>query len=308
MAPTSQDPQASRVCLGGTAPQDFLDLRDPQALLEERVLQEERARKEPLATQEPLDPRAARETQALWVLPGRMALQEPLGPLDPQDPQDPQDLPGPLDKDSLRDLMTWKALEPPSGQQPEAPQSSRDHLAFQDSREILVCLGLLETKGKLEQMAPAGSLASQAVKAQLGPWDPKERKGVREKKVTQGRTAWASLASPGPQDPRAPWSMCRNRTEHWPVCQVLRAGRALQASLDLLGQRATRAPKAHRAPRDPRVRKGSQVASLALTAEPWVLCRREPRVSLASVDPRDHMDGLGTREKSAFLDGRVALE
>lgn len=48
--------------------------------------------------------RAARETQALWVLPGRMALQEPLGPLDPQDPQDPQDLPGPLDKDSLRDL------------------------------------------------------------------------------------------------------------------------------------------------------------------------------------------------------------
>lgn len=27
MAPTSQDPQASRVCLGGTAPQDFLDLR-----------------------------------------------------------------------------------------------------------------------------------------------------------------------------------------------------------------------------------------------------------------------------------------
>lgn len=52
----------------------------------------------------------------------------------------------------------------------------------------------------------------------------------------------------------------------------------------------------------------SQALSLALTAEPWALPRKEPRENQASEDPRVLMGDLGTRVKLASLDGRVVLE
>lgn len=47
---------------------------------------------------------------------------------------------------------------------------------------------------------------------------------------------------------------------------------------------------------------------MALMAEPWATPRKEPRESQASEDPRVLMGDLGTRVKSASLDGRVVLE
>lgn len=67
-------------------------------------------------------------------------------------------------------------------------------------------------------------------------------------------------------------------------------------------------PKASRVFQGPRVRKVSQALSLALTAEPWALPRKEPRENQASEDPRVLMGDLGTRVKLASLDGRVVLE
>lgn len=67
-------------------------------------------------------------------------------------------------------------------------------------------------------------------------------------------------------------------------------------------------PKASRVFQGPRVRKASQVLSLALMAEPWALPRKEPRENQASEDPRVLMGDLGTRVKSASLDGRVVPE
>lgn len=82
----------------------------------------------------------------------------------------------------------------------------------------------------------------------------------------------------------------------------------MQAFLDLLGQRVTWVPKASRVFQGPRVRKVSQVLSLALMAEPWALPRKEPRENRAPEDPRVLMGVLGTRVKSASLDGRVVPE
>lgn len=56
------------------------------------------------------------------------------------------------------------------------------------------------------------------------------------------------------------------------------------------------------------MRRESRALSLALMAEPWATPRKEPRESQASEDPRVLMGDLGTRVKSASLDGRVVLE
>lgn len=64
------------------------------------------------------------------------------------------------------------------------------------------------------QTDPLGFLAFPAKRAYLEPRDPKERKGTRERKVTQGRTEWGSQGPPGPPDSRGPLSTCqRIRTE-----------------------------------------------------------------------------------------------
>lgn len=299
-----RDLLASLVCLGATDPVGLQAPRAPQALQGKRVHQERRARKAALVTRAPQDPREAKETLAPLVLLGRAAWQEPLVRLDLQDPRDPPDH---RDQDSLQDLTTWKAPEHPSGRQPAAPMGHRDLPACQDLRGILEPAGRLGPREKLEPMEPRASLASLAERAQLGPRGPKETKGAPEKGVSQDRMEWDSQACLGPQDPQGPWSTCRSRTEQWPVCQGLRAGLASRASLDLLDQRATRAPEESRGSQDPRVRRASLVASSALTAEPWALPRKEPRESQASEDPRVPMGGLGTRARSAFLDGRVAL-
>lgn len=299
-----QDLLAFLVGLGATDPLGFQAPRAPRVLQGKRVHQERWARKAALVTQAPQDPREARETPAPLVFPGRPAWQEPLVQLDLQDPQDP---PGHQDQDLLLDLMTWKALEHPSGPQPAAPMGHRDRPACQDSRGILEPAGHLGPREKLEPMEPVGSLASLAERAQRGPRDLKETKGALEKEVTQERMEWDSQACLGPQDPQGPWSTCRSRTEQWQAHQGLRAGPASQASLDLLDRRVTQVPEASRASQDPRVRRGSLAVSSALMAEPWALPRKEPRESQASVDPRVRMGGLGTRVRSAFLDGRVAL-
>lgn len=179
----------------------------------------------------PQDPREARETLAPLELLGSAAWREPLGWLDLQDPRDP---PGHQDQDSLLDSMTWKALEHPSGQQHAALMGHRDRLAHQDSRGILEPLGHLGPREKLELTEPAGSLASLAERAQLGPRDLKETRGAQEREVTQGRMEWDSRACPGPLDPQGPWSTCRSRMELWRACRGLRAGQASQASPDLL--------------------------------------------------------------------------
>lgn len=159
----------------------------------------------------------------------------------------------------------------------------------------------------MEQTEPLGPQASPAERALLAPRGQKEIKEAREKKVTQGRTEWGIQASPGPLDPLDLWSTCQRRTAQWPVCQDPRAGRGTQAFLDLLGRRVTWAPKASGASRDPRVKRVNLAVSSVLMAELWPSPRKEPRESQASEDPRVHTDGLGTRERSASLDGRAAL-
>lgn len=116
------------------------------------------------------------------------------------------------------------------------------------------------------QTAPPDSPAFPAVRAQLVPRAPEETKEVGEKRVTPGRTAWGSLASPAPLVPRALWSMCRSRKVRWPECQDLRAGLVLLAFLDLPDRKVTWVPEASRVPLDPRVRRGSRVLSLVQMA------------------------------------------
>lgn len=151
-----------------------------------------------------------------------------------------------------------------------------------------------------------GSPASLAERAQPEPRDPKEKKGPRERKVTQGGMEWGSLASPDPPGPQDLSSTCRSRTERWQACRDLRAGRGTQAFLDRLGQREIWAPKASGAPRDPRARRASRARSSAPMAARWALPRKEPRESPASEDRRVHMDGRGTKGRLASLGGRVA--
>lgn len=133
-APTLQDLRAFLVCLGRKGLPDFLVPRDLQVLQAKRAHQDWLARKAMLARWASQDPRGAKETLGLLVRPGRLAWLDLLGQLDPQDPRDPRDH---QDQDLLLDLMIWKALEYPSGQQPEAPMGCRDLQGCQDSREIL---------------------------------------------------------------------------------------------------------------------------------------------------------------------------
>lgn len=291
------------MCLGGKVPPGFPVSRDPQALQEERGPQEGLGRKAISVKQAPRDLRVARETPVLLVLAGRVASQEPPDLLDPQAPLGP---PGRQDQDSPLDLMIWKAPEGPSGRQLEALMGCRDPRACRDSRGILACLGHRGPREKLEQMEPLGSLASPAERALLGPRGQRETEAAGEKRETQGRTESGSQASPAPPDPRGLWSTCRSRTEPSGACRDPRVGPASQAFLDLRGPRATWALRANEAPQDPRVRRVSLAASSAPMAVPWALPRKEPRESRASAGPRAHTDGLGTRERLAFLDGRVA--
>lgn len=60
-------------------------------------------------------------------------------------------------------------------------------------------------------MEPEGFLACLEERVQLAPRGQKERKGAREKRETQGRTAWDSQASLDPQDLRDLRSMCQTR-------------------------------------------------------------------------------------------------
>lgn len=115
----------------------------------------------------------------------------------------------------LLDLRTWKARGDPFGRRPEALKGCRDHLDPQDSRGTLERLGHLEPREKLELTEPPASQAFLGERVLLGPRDPKEKRGVKEKKETQGRTEWGSPACPGPLDPRGLWSTCRSKMEQW---------------------------------------------------------------------------------------------
>lgn len=132
--PLHRDLQAFLVCLGRKDPQVFLVLRDLQVLQAKRAHQERPARKAMLAMWVSQDPRGAKETLGPSVCLESLAWLGPLGQLDPQDPQGLQDH---QDQDLLLDSMTWKALEYPSGQQPEAPMGCRDLPGRRDSRGIL---------------------------------------------------------------------------------------------------------------------------------------------------------------------------
>lgn len=296
----SPDPQAFLECLGEMGPPGLLGPRDPQVLQEKRGNQARLARKATWARWAPQDPREVRETLAPSALLGSTAWQEPQ---DQQDLQGPQAPPGLQDQDSLQDLTTWKAPGDPSGRQPEVLTGRRDRPACPESRGILEPQGHQGPREKSEQTELPASLAE---RARLEPRDPKEKKGPRERKATQGRMEWDSQASPAPPGPLGLSSTCRSRIGRWRVCRAPRAARGLQAFPDLPGQKETWAPEASRAPRGPRVRRVSRAWSSAPTGEqrPWP--RREPRVSLAFEDPRAHMGGQGTRERSASLDGRVA--
>lgn len=128
-APSLQDLQAFLVCLDGMDPAAFLASQGPQVLQDGRDNQERLARKAASVKQAPQDPRAAREIQALLVLLGRTAWQDPRDRLDHRDPLDPLDH---QDQDSLLDLMTWKAPGDLFWQQPEEWKGHRDCLAYQD--------------------------------------------------------------------------------------------------------------------------------------------------------------------------------
>lgn len=212
----------------------------------------------------PQDPREARETLAPSALLGSTAWQEPP---DPQAHQGPLAPPGPQAQDSPQGLMTWKAPGAPSGQQPEVLTGCRDRLARPESRGILELWGHQGAREKLEQTEHLASPASQAERVQLDPRDQKEKRGLRERKETQGRMEWGSQDSRDLLDPQDLSSTCRSRTECWRACQAPRAVRASLASPDQPGQRETWAPKASRASRDPRVRRESRARSSALTAE-----------------------------------------
>lgn len=136
-APTLQDLQAFLVYQERKGPQDFLVPRDLQVLQAKRAHQEWPARKAVSAMWASQDPRGAKGTLGLSVYLESLAWLDPVGQLDLQDPQDPQGLQDHQDQDLLLDLMTWKALEYPSGQQPEAPMDRRDPPDCQDSRGIL---------------------------------------------------------------------------------------------------------------------------------------------------------------------------
>lgn len=156
------------------------------------------------------------------------------------------------------------------------------------------------------QTGPLDSLASLEERAWPEPRVQKEKRGPRERKATQGRMEWGSQAPPDHPELQAPSSTCQSRTEPWRSPMEPRASRDMQVSQDRPGQRETWGPEASRDPQDPRVRRVNRAWSLAPTAECWPLPRKEPRESPASEDPRVRTDGLGTRERSASLGGRVA--
>lgn len=298
-----QDPQAFLVCLGERVPRAFPALRDPRVLQGRRAPREQLARRAASATSAAQDPRAARETLALSAHPERKAWQEPLGLLGLRDPPDPL---GHQDQDLLLDLMIWKAPDYHSGQQAEAPRGCRDLLVCRDLRGTPERQGHLEPREKSEQTVCGAFLVSPGKKVQVGPRGPKERKGARGKGESQEEMEWDSRAFLGPLDPQGLWSTCPVRMEPLQVCQDLRAGRGSQVFQDPPGQRVTWVPKASKASRGPRVRRGSLVPSSAPMAELWALPRKEPRESQVFEDPRVHMGGPGTRARSASLDGRVA--
>lgn len=132
--PMHQDLQAFLVCLGRKDPRVFLVPRDLQVLQAKRAHQEQPARKAMLVMWVSQDPRGAKETLGPLVCLESLAWLDPLGQLDLQDPQGLRDH---QDQDLLLDSMTWKVLEYPSGQQPEAPMGFRDLRGCQDSRGIL---------------------------------------------------------------------------------------------------------------------------------------------------------------------------
>lgn len=207
-----QDLQAFPVCPGRKAPQAFLVPRDPKVLQAKRAHQEWQARKATLVMWASQDPRGAKETPGLPVYLESLAWVDPLDQLDLQGPQDPQ---GPQDQDLLLDLMIWKALEYPSGQQPGALMDCRALQGCRDLRGILERQDHLEPREKSEQMEPRVSLASQEEGVQLGLRDQKGRKGAREKRETQEKMEWDSQASLAPQDPQGLWSTCLMRKEQW---------------------------------------------------------------------------------------------
>lgn len=133
-APTLQDQRAFLAFPGRKGLPDFLVPRDLQVLPAKWAHQERLARKAMSARWASQDPRGAKETLGLSVYLGRLAWLDLLGQLDPQDLRDPRDHQA---RDLPLDSMIWKALEYPSGQQPEAPKGCRDLRGCQDSRGIL---------------------------------------------------------------------------------------------------------------------------------------------------------------------------
>lgn len=197
MVPMHQDLQAFLVYLGRKDPPVFQVPRDLQVLQAKRAHQEWPARKAVLVMWASQDPRGAKETLGPSVCLASLAWLDPLGQLDPQDLQGLQ---GHQDQDLLLDSMIWKALEYPSGQQPEALMGCRDLPGRRDSRGILEWQAYLEPREKLEQMEPRASLVPQEEKVQLDLRGQKERKGCREKRETQEKMEWAGRASLGLQD------------------------------------------------------------------------------------------------------------
>lgn len=197
--PMHQDLQVFLVYLGRKDPPVFQVPRDPQVLQAKRAHQEWPARKAMLAMWASQDPRGAKETLGPSVCLARLVWLDPLGQ---SDPRGLQGLQGHQGLDLLLDSMTWKALEYPSGQQPEAPTGCRDRRGCRDSRGILELQGHLEPREKLEPTEPRASLALPEEKVHLGPRDRKERKGSKEKRETQEKMEWAGQGFLALQDLR----------------------------------------------------------------------------------------------------------